>query len=202
MEKRLSWLAAGCLLAATLMVSCQAVFTYSPLKGLQRNPANMSPSQQVAYAQNALASGDPTAMKAAYDAIKSSTDPSTNLLAGELAFGASGATSALTQALADVASGGSLTDVQALLNSVDTSLVAEGAQNIINADNGGVAVSDSQYAIASASLAASAAKQAGGFSNLASLTSSDPGYADLQQAKDLASKITSSDLTSVLQSIY
>jgi hypothetical protein len=202
MRKRLIELAAGGLLAAALMVSCQAVFTYSPLKGLQRNPANMSPSQQVAYAQNALASGDPAAMKQAYEAIKNSTDPSTNLLAGELAFGASGATDALTQALADVASGGSLTDVQALLKTVDTNLVAAGAQNIINAENGGVAVSDSQYAIASASLAASAASQAGGFSNLASLTSSDPGYSDLQKAKDLASKISSPDLTSVLQSIY
>lgn len=75
-------------------------------------------------------------------------------------------------------------------------------QNIINADSGGASVTDSQYAIASAALAASAAKQAGGFTNLSTLTASDPGYATLQQAKDLASKISSPDLTSVLQSIY
>ena len=195
-------LIAGGLLVAVLLISCQAVFTYSPLKAFQRNPANMTPEQKVAYAQQALASGDPAAMKSAYDAIKNSTDPATNLLAGELAFGASGATTALTQVLAEVASGGSLSNVQTVLNSVDTSLVTSGAQNIVNADNGGVAVTDSQYAIASAALAASAAKQAGGFSNLSTLTSGDPGYADLQQAKDLAAKITSPDLTSVLQSIY
>lgn len=189
-------------LTAALLVSCEAVFTFSPLKSFQRNPANMTPAQQVAYAEQALQSGDPATMKAAYDTIKNSTNPQTNLLAGELAFGASGASDALTKALADVASGASISSLQTELNTVDINLATQGAQSIMKASAGGATVSDSQYAIASASYAVAAAQQAGGFDKLSTLTSGDPGYADLQQAKNLVSSITSPDLTSTLQSIY
>lgn len=191
------------LLSATLLISCEAVFTYSPLKAFQRNPANMTPAQQVTYAEQALQSGDSATMKTAYEAIKNSTDPQTNLLAGELAFGASGASEALTKALAEVASGASVSSLQSTLDTVDINLATQGAQNIVKASAGGATVSDSQYAIASASYAVAAAQQAGGFDKLANVTAStDPGYADLQQAKSLLSNITSSDLTSTLQSIY
>lgn len=189
-------------LAAALLVSCQAVFTFSPLKSFQRNPANMTPAQQVAYAEEALQSGDPATMKTAYDVIKNSTSPQTNLLAGELAFGASGASDALTKALADVASGASVSSLQTTLNTVDINLAVQGAQNILKASAGGATVNDSQYAIASASYAVAAAQQAGGFDQLATLTSGDPGYADLQTAQSLVSNIQSPDLTSTLQSIY
>ncbi len=64
------------LLAAALaaLVGCQAMFTYSPLKGLQRPPSSMTPAQRLTYAQDALASGDTAAMTAAYQAIMN--DPS------------------------------------------------------------------------------------------------------------------------------
>lgn len=161
----------------------------------------MTSAQKVAYAQQALQSGNTAAMKKAYDAIKGSTDPQTNLLAGELAFSASGASNALTQALGDVASGASLSSVQSTLNSVDINLAVDGAKNIQAASAGKASVSDTQYAVASAAYVVAAAQQAGGFDKLSSLTSSDPGYSDLQQAQSLAKNITSPELASALQSI-
>lgn len=201
------WGAIGaCVLAfAFVLSSCEQVFTFSPLKAFQRNPSQMSAAQKVTYAQDALASGDPATMKEAYNAISADAtnnpkDGSLNLLAGQLAFGASGATSALTQALADVASGASLSTLQTVANSVDINLVTDGAKNIVNADNAGQPVTDSQYAIASAALVVAAAQQAGGYQQLTTSNYSGPGSTDLQQAKDLASKITSSpELTSALQ---
>jgi len=53
-----------------LLAGCQAIFTYSPLSFLQRDPANLPLDQKIAWAENALASGDPEAMATAYDAIK------------------------------------------------------------------------------------------------------------------------------------
>ncbi len=181
--------------------SCEAVFTFSPLKAFATDPSKMSPAQQVAYAEQALASGNVDAMTSAYNAIKDSTDPSTQLLAGELAFNISGATNVVTQALGVVASGGSLSSVQSELQSINTSLVSAGAQDIVAADNAGVPVSDTQYAVAAASLAASAAAQAGGYSNLSSLTSGQPGYADYQLAKTLSAKITSPSLSSAINDL-
>ncbi len=191
------------LMLAVMLSSCQAVFTFSPLASFQRNPATMTAAQQITYAQQALATGDPSTMKAAYDAIKSSTDPEVNLLAGQLAFGASGATDALTQALADVASGGSLPSINTVLQNVDITLATAGAVNIQNASSGGATVTDSQYAIASAAYIVVAAQQAGGFSQLASLTSAtQPAYNNLQSAKSLVNNIQSPDLTSTIQSFY
>lgn len=187
--------------SAILLSSCEAVFTFSPLKAFATDPSKMSPAQQVAYAETALSSGNIDAMTSAYNAIKSSTDPSTQLLAGELAFTISGATNVMTQALGVVASGGSLSSIQTELQSINTSLVSDGAQDVVAADNAGVPVSDTQYALAAASLAASAAKQAGGYSNLSSLTSGQPGYTDYQLAKTLSAKITSPDLSSAIQDL-
>ena len=63
------------LLCAAVLVfgGCQAIFTYSPLTGLQTPPSSMTPAQRLTYAQDALASGDQSAMLKAYDAIKNDT---------------------------------------------------------------------------------------------------------------------------------
>ncbi|HUZ16940.1 MAG TPA: hypothetical protein VMV68_01045 [Spirochaetia bacterium] len=193
--------AAAAIAVAALFVSCQAVFTFSPLKAFAADPSTMSPSQQAAYAQQALASGDTTAMRNAYNAISSSTDPSTSLLAAELAFGASGATDVLTQALGVIASGGDVATLQSALNRVNLSLVTAGAQHIETADAANVPITDTQYAIAAAAIAASAAQLAGGYQNLSTLTSSDPGWSELQQAQGLANKISSPELSSALQGV-
>jgi hypothetical protein len=63
------FMAAGLL----LLGGCEAVFTFSPFTGLQRDPSNLTPEQRLSYAQDALASGDLDAMQSALDAIKDDT---------------------------------------------------------------------------------------------------------------------------------
>jgi hypothetical protein len=84
-----------------LLAGCQAVFTYSPLSFLQRDPADLPPDQQVSWAEQALASGDPQAMAQAYDLVKG--DPDQAYLAASLAAELSGVTQALADAIADLA---------------------------------------------------------------------------------------------------
>jgi hypothetical protein len=83
---------AGFLLLSTVLVlcGCQAIFTYSPLSGLKRDPATMTPAQRITYAQDALASGDPAAMKAAYEAIKNDTSSTAQYTAAQLGIELSG----------------------------------------------------------------------------------------------------------------
>lgn len=83
-----------------LLAGCQAVFTYSPLSFLQRDPANLPPDQQVSWAEQALASGDPQAMAQAYELVKD--DPDQAYLAASLAAELSGVTQALADAIADL----------------------------------------------------------------------------------------------------
>jgi hypothetical protein len=77
---------------AVLLVlgGCQQIFTYAPLKGLQRNPASLSPEQRLNYAEQALASGDKAAMLAAYDAIKNDTGNDAQYLTAQLGIELSG----------------------------------------------------------------------------------------------------------------
>jgi len=58
-------------LLSLLLGSCEKFFTTNLLSGLKRDPANLSPEQQVQYAQQALTSGDAAAMKSAFDALTS-----------------------------------------------------------------------------------------------------------------------------------
>ena len=79
-------LAAAALLA--FLVGCQAVFTFSPMGFLQRDPSRLPLAQKMTYAENALASGDDQTMLDAYNAIKNdaagSADGDLNLLAAKL----------------------------------------------------------------------------------------------------------------------
>jgi len=203
---------AGIAFLGIAFTSCQQVFTYSPLKAFQRSPTSMSPQQKVEYAQEALASGDTSAMKQAFDAIKDSTDPQTNLLASQLAFGASGATQVFNQVLGALASGSSSSQdvadlsstVQTAINNVDVNLAAEGAQQLADAAAGGAAVTDEQYAVAAASLVASAVKQSG--DSLTDFLNNPPASGTaagdtLAEAQSLASNIQSSDVTQLLSTL-
>jgi hypothetical protein len=93
---------------------CQAIFTYSPLSGLQRPPSSMTPAQRLTYAQNALASGDLTAMKNAYDAIKNDTSSQAEYTAAQLGIEISGVPTLLVKVAADPNS------VAAQLNTMST----------------------------------------------------------------------------------
>ena len=83
------------------MGGCEAIFTSSPFTGLQRNPSSLSPEQQITYAQDALASGDKTAMQAAYDALKSETSATAVYMTAELGIELSGVPTLLTAAIND-----------------------------------------------------------------------------------------------------
>lgn len=89
------------LLGWVLVLSgCEQIFTASLLSFLQRDPANLPPEQQVAWAEQALASGDPEAMAKAYELVKD--DPANAYLAASLAVELSGIPVVLTQAIADL----------------------------------------------------------------------------------------------------
>jgi hypothetical protein len=87
------------LLVVTL-AGCQALFTTSPFSFLQRDPANLPPEQQVTWAEQALASGDPAAMAKAYAVIKNRPDQV--YLAASLAAELSRVPKALADAIADM----------------------------------------------------------------------------------------------------
>jgi hypothetical protein len=93
------------------LAGCEAVFTFSPLAlipGVRRSIEDLPPEQQVAYAESLLSSGasaeDCAAAYAAIAAI-AGTDPRLNLLAADLALGASGLNTAINTMIAQVGSG-------------------------------------------------------------------------------------------------
>ncbi len=57
------------LAAAVFLPGCEAVFTSAPLAFMQRDPSKLSPDQKMAFAENALASGDAESISVAYAAI-------------------------------------------------------------------------------------------------------------------------------------
>ncbi len=81
----------------------------------QRDPSQLSRSQKINFAQEALASGDRESMKKAYDALKDTSDPSLQPLAAELAVGAAGVKDALATVLGKVAAGSSEEEIKTAL---------------------------------------------------------------------------------------
>jgi hypothetical protein len=83
-----------------LLGGCEAVFTASFLSFLQRDPANLPAAQQAAWAEQALASGDPDAMAEAYELVKN--DPANELLAAHLALELSGVPQVMSDMIQDL----------------------------------------------------------------------------------------------------
>jgi hypothetical protein len=137
----------GLLLLSLLLAGCQEVFTYSLFEGLQRDPSDLPPEQQISYAQSALAAGDVEAMADIYDEIVAlaADDPDLYLLAADLAMGASGITGVISDVLSDPAAFDYTTD----LASVDLVMLANVAANVLAAETAGVAgITDEQYVTA------------------------------------------------------
>ncbi len=90
-------------LAVTLvvlaLVGCQEIFTYTPLSGLRRDPASLTPAQRLQAARDALQSGDAAAMKAAYDAIKGDKSNDASYTAAQLGIELSGIGGLITNVL-------------------------------------------------------------------------------------------------------
>jgi hypothetical protein len=153
------------LLLMLFLVSCEMMFTTSPVAFLQRNAADLSPEQQVAFGRDALASGDEATMAEAYEALKETDDPETQVLAAELALGAAGLETALTEALGELSGGG---DTDAILAEALGSFTAEDlvlmneAAALLNAAEESVTPTPEQYAFAAIGLMAVAIDANGG----------------------------------------
>ena len=95
----------GCLALSALAVllvglaGCEAIFTYTPLESLQRSPSSLPPEQRLEYARNALASGDPAAMKAALEAIQNDPGAAAQYMAAQLGIEVSGVPQLLLDAV-------------------------------------------------------------------------------------------------------
>ena len=180
--------AAGLVVLA--LASCEMMFTTSPLSFLQRDPANLSPEQQVVFARDALASGNRDQMKAAYELLKGSGDPQTRLLAADLALGASGLESGLAAALPDLLAAGD--DQEALdealeeflggFSASELTLMSEAATLLASAADD-ASPTPEQYLLAAVGLMAVAADEHGGVTGLDAIGEGDPGHAEVEQAK-------------------
>jgi hypothetical protein len=124
---------AACLLLTlavlVLATGCEAVFTASLFSFLQRDPSTLSPEQQVNWAEQALASGDPAAMAAGYAAIKdraeASSDAELTYLAARLALELSGASAMLTAVLTEEAELTNETDIEEIFGTLNAAYLAE-----------------------------------------------------------------------------
>jgi hypothetical protein len=81
------------------LAGCEAIFTYTPLTSLQRSPSSLPPEQRLAYAQNALASGDIATMTAALAAIEGDPSAEAQYTAAELGIEVSGMPKLLLEAV-------------------------------------------------------------------------------------------------------
>ena len=194
------FLTLGILSVLVIFSACQAVFTYSPFTFLQRDLASLPPEQQVTRAQEALRSGDADQMADAYEIVAamldSSEDPELDLLAADLAFGASGIMEVFTTVLQDPESisGATSDDLEEILASLNLDLISDGAGHVQDAVDAEGEVTEAQYILAASALIAGAAEKAGGFEEMATLTSGDPGYDDLQDAEAFLQAAEATDL--------
>jgi hypothetical protein len=173
-------------IALTLLSGCDAIFTYSALSGLQRDPADMPLDQRVKYAEDALASGDEDAIADAYDAIKDdaagSTDGDLQLLAGELALELSGINDAYDDLVnidfGDVSGTEAL--VQNIVDGLDAGLVTDAAGFYQDAADNGGSLSGTDYLLGAMAMVAEAAIAAGDVATLtpASVTNVDTYLTD------------------------
>lgn len=173
------------LLVAVGLAACENVFTTSPLSFLQRDPSTLSPEQQVSYGEEALASGDPDAMADAYEALRESDDPETQLLAADLALGASEIEGTITQALAGLQEGGDPEAVleEALAGFDDEDLARmQDAADLVDAADESASPSAEQYALAAVGLIAVSASESDG--DLSSTTVSGQAEEFLTAAYD------------------
>ncbi|MFP4377739.1 MAG: hypothetical protein ACLFP4_11905 [Spirochaetales bacterium] len=162
-------------LSVLLVTSCENFFTNSPFSAFRRDPASMSEAQKQAFARDVLASGDRAAMEEAYNDLKESEDPETQLLAADLAIGAVGLDSAFIGAVGDLESGA---DAEATIDAAiesfeddDFTMLAEAAALVDEADASSTPTPE-QYLYAAVAMIAVAANQNGGATGLDS--SHDP----------------------------
>jgi hypothetical protein len=140
-----------------ILGGCQAIFTYTPLKGLQRDPSSLSPAQRLVYAQDALASGDTTAMLAAYNAIKADSGNDASHLAAELGIELSGVPGLIDSAITDeslvTGNGATIAGYIAAHPGVDPSLIIDAGLRMQALDAAGYPLSTNDRILGAIGLA-------------------------------------------------
>lgn len=162
--KRSLWLIVPAL-ALVLLSGCERIFTTSPFAFLRRDPSSYSVAQQIAFAEDALASGDEEAMAVAFELLRDSTDPETQLLAVELGLGAAGVEAAISSVLAGLATEGAdpetvIGEALASFSDEDLEILVETAALLDTADES-IAPTAEQYAFTAVGLIAAAAASEG-----------------------------------------
>ncbi len=139
----------GALGAAVLLAGCQAIFTYSPVAALQRPAASLSPEARLTLGQDALASGDKTAMADAWAALKGDTSTEAVYTTAQLGIELSGVPTLLLKAAADPTGiAASFTNIQAFIadNNLDPNYLVDAAARLQNVD-ASVALTPTDYAM-------------------------------------------------------
>jgi hypothetical protein len=181
-RSRVGFLSAVLLLGSLgLLAGCQAMFTYCPVEALQTSPGAMSPEQKLAYAQDALASGDPASMRAALDALAGVSTAEGQYLCAELAVELSQIPHLVIALAFDAASlyAGSMTELDTYITqySIDPSLLMDAAVSLQAAEGLGASLQPIDYVYGTVGLLFASAEQPDGsldFSNPAALDLSQP----------------------------
>ncbi|HET6484929.1 MAG TPA: hypothetical protein VFH83_00830 [Spirochaetia bacterium] len=178
------------------LVGCQEIFTYTPLAFLRRDPSTLSPAQKVEAAKEALQSGDPSAMKAAYDAIKSDTSPDATYQAAQLGVELSGVGTLLTQVATGQLSlsGNAIGDFVAATAGIDTSYLKDAGTRLSTLNTQSYPLTTNDRMMGAVGLVLQAA---GPSTNLTSLTASD-----VAPAVNLLAPISTTDPYANLLSSY
>ncbi len=176
-------------LLSLLLGSCEKFFTTNLLSGLKRDPANLSPEQQVQYAQQALTSGDAAAMKSAFDALTSggtsNMTTEQKVLAVQCANGAMDIQSQITTIAAEYDSDPNAANdlINQIAAGIDTTLVTsmktilnDLSSDPVNSPAAGIGASD--YALAAISVGLLAVKTTTG-----DVTTVSSANADVQLAQ-------------------
>ncbi len=165
----------------SLLSACQAIFTFSPLAFLQRNPENLPLEQKIEYGRNALASGDLQTMRTAYDSLQGIETVDALYVSAELAAELSGVPR-IVLGLAGISGDqlylteGNLSDLGGYLSTFDAdpALLMEAADLFSSSLSLGQTLQPLDYLYGSLGLLLTAAQQPDG--SLDFSTTTDPGF--------------------------
>ena len=204
--------AAALLFSVLLFTGCEQVFTANVFSSFTRDPSKLPFDQQVAYAESALSSGDAATMADAYDALAASlaknnnTDADLNLLASNLAVGASGLTDQLPDLVQAAMDGNFATQadlataVDAVIPTIDYSYISAAQSQLADAKTNGGTITEDQYLMVAVGMVLQTADTAG--TSINDITSSDDVAVKTfvnDAVADLTARGETSDLLTDLQ---
>lgn len=192
------------------LAGCEQIFTYSPLTFAQRPVSSLTPEQQLAFGENALASGNTQLMVDALAALQNTNTPDAQYLASQLGVELSGVPDVLTGVLdgtITVPTELTPTTVEDFIhqNDLQPQYLIDASANLLNAQAldhpleptdyvmGGLGLAlgaatqqpDGTYDFTNANLAPAEAFIAEGLASLGDVPPSDPNYQLLSNMQTL-----------------